>query len=153
MEYVWDYPRPPRLAAEPRRLSVKAGGRLIAETMSGYRVLETSAPPTYYFPPDDVDLRVLTKNPAQSYCEFKGDAGYWDITVGNEKIQAAAWSYAVPNPDYAAIRDYLAFYPGRFEACTVGKFNVRAQPGDFYGGWITPDLAGPFKGAVGTVNW
>lgn len=153
MEYVWDYPRPPRLASEPRRLSVQASGRLIAETMSGYRVLETSAPPTYYFPPDDVDLGVLAKNPAQSFCEFKGDASYWDITVADETRQAAAWSYAVPNPDYAALRDYLAFYPGRLDACTVGQYTVRAQPGDFYGGWITPDLAGPFKGAVGTVNW
>lgn len=153
MEYVWDYPRPPRLAPEPRCLTVQFGGRLIAETVSGFRVLETSAPPTYYFPPNDVDRSVLAENTGRSFCEFKGNARYWDIAVTDTTILAAAWSYADPNPDYAAIRDYLAFYPGRFDTCTVGPYTVRAQPGDFYGGWITPDLAGPFKGAVGTVNW
>lgn len=153
MEYVWDYPRPPRLEPEARRLAVQFGGQLIAETYSGFRVLETSAPPTYYFPPNDVDRSVLAENNAQSFCEFKGNANYWDITVAGETIRAAAWCYADPNPDYAPIRDYLAFYPGRVEACTVGSYTVRAQLGDFYGGWITPDLAGPFKGAVGTVNW
>ena len=152
-ESVWDYPRPPRLERTARHLRVIVAGRLVAETRQAWRVLETSHPPVYYLPPDDVDGALVRAAPGASFCEWKGVARYLDVVVGDDVRRQAAWSYAEPTPAFAAIRDHLAFYPARVDACTVDGEAVRAQPGGFYGGWITDDVVGPFKGAPGTGGW
>lgn len=153
-ESVWDYPRPPRLEPTPRSLRIESGGRVIAETNRAYRVLETSHPPVYYFPPEDIDRSLL--QPAAdkaSHCEFKGRAVYWNLVIGDQVSPAVAWSYPDPRPAFAEIRDYLAFYPSRVEACFVDGERVQSQEGDFYGGWITAAIVGPFKGGPGSWGW
>jgi uncharacterized protein (DUF427 family) len=117
------------------------------------RVLETSHPPTYYIPPQDVDMGCLSPSQRSSYCEFKGLAVYWNLTVGNQTARDVAWSYPQPSSGYEAIQNYLAFYPGRMDRCMVDEEVVQAQAGDFYGGWITSAIVGPFKGGAGTWGW
>lgn len=153
IESVWDYPRPPRLERCEHRVRVLFGGRTVVETTGAYRVLETSHPPTYYVPPSDVEFGFLVPAPSRSWCEWKGRARYWTLRVGNHESVDAAWSYPEPHGEFGAIRDYLAFYPARVDACYVGDERVRAQEGDFYGGWITRNIRGPFKGGAGTTGW
>jgi uncharacterized protein (DUF427 family) len=154
-ESVWDYPRPPRLESTPRRLRIVHAGTAVAETTRGQRILETSHPPVYYFPPEDVAMHLLRPSArGRSFCEFKGLATYWDLALpGQKPIAAAAWSYATPAKQYAALKDHLAFYASRVDECWVGDERVQPQPGDFYGGWITSHVTGPFKGAPGTMGW
>ena len=153
MESVWDYPRPPRLESVSSPLKVVFADRTVAETGRGLRVLETSQPPAYYFPPEDTDMTLLRPNPRKTLCEFKGWAVYWDIVVEERVSEAAAWSFPDPVSDYFPLEDYLAFYPRAVDVCMVGEEKVRAQPGDVYGGWITSNIRGPFKGAPGTEGW
>ena len=153
-ESVWDYPRPPRLEPVPERLRVVFGGRTVAETEAGFRVLETSHPPVYYFPPDSVARQFLLPAPGRSHCEYKGQASYWTLELpSGQRAERAAWSYPDPTPDFAALRDHFAFYASRVDSCWVGDERVKAQDGDFYGGWITARVAGPFKGGPGTFGW
>lgn len=152
-ESVWDYPRPPRLESVGDRLRVEFAGETIASTDQGFRVLETSHPPVYYIPPDDILWEFLVRAPGQSFCEFKGVASYWSIEVGGKISRKAAWSYAAPTSSFIAIGDCLAFYASRVDACWVGEERVLPQEGDFYGGWITPRVVGPFKGGAGTRGW
>jgi len=152
-ESVWDYPRPPRLEATSKRLRVIFAGVTVADTTRGLRVLETSHPPTYYIPPDDVEENLLVPSPRTSLCEWKGQARYWTVRVGEKEARDVAWSYPNPNPDFREIQDHLAFYPGPMDACFVDGEEVRAQAGGFYGGWVTRDLEGPFKGEPGTLGW
>ncbi len=151
-ESVWDYPRPPRLEPSSRTVRVLFHGQLVAESTSAYRVLETSHPPTWYIPAVDVKMEFLQATKKSSFCEWKGVATYWTVRVAGETAENAAWSYQSPNPRFKSIEGYLAFYPSRFE-CYVDQELVKAQPGDFYGGWITSELIGPFKGAPGSGNW
>lgn len=151
-ENVWDYPRPPACLPVPERLSVEDGGETVAETLAGYRVLETSHPPTYYFPPDAVHAR-LEPAGGGSVCEWKGPARYFDVVTAAGRRRRAAWCYPDPTPGFRAIAGYLAFYPSRFEACRVGAVAAGPQESDFYGGWVTPNLSGPFKGPPGTLGW
>ena len=152
-ESVWDYPRPPRLEATSRHLRVVFAGITIAETTEALRILETSHPPVYYFPLADIDQRRLRKGAGRSFCEFKGRAVYWDLRVGNRESVNSAWSYPRPARPYEALAGRIAFYPGRVDACYVDGELVAAQPGDYYGGWITSHVAGPFKGGGGTHSW
>jgi uncharacterized protein (DUF427 family) len=153
-ESVWDYPRPPRLEPTGRRIRVLFGGEVIADSTRCYRVLETSHPPVYYIPPEDVRTEFLAPSRRKtSFCEFKGSASYWSLDVGNRTDPDAAWSYESPTPPFAAIRGYLAFYAGRAVACYVDEEEVTPQPGGFYGGWITREIKGPFKGEPGTMGW
>ncbi|HBY63618.1 MAG TPA: hypothetical protein DEH78_27650 [Solibacterales bacterium] len=154
MECVWDYPRPPRLEPCARHLRVVFAGQAIAETTRGYRVLETSHPPVYYIPREDVRMEFAEVVPGKrSFCEFKGVAAYWTLRVGGQAAREAAWSYEQPSPAFGAIRGYLAFYAARVDECTVDGERVRAQEGGFYGGWITSDIQGPFKGGPGSSGW
>ena len=148
-ERVWDYPRPPALVPCERRVRIEIDGRTIVDSTSALRVLETSHPPTIYVPPADIAEGVLTPASGSSLCEWKGRASYLDV-CGRER---AAWTYRDPVPRYAALRDFACFYPSRMDACHLDDELVRAQDGDFYGGWITDDLVGPFKGAPGTLGW
>jgi len=147
---VWDYPRPPRLERDSRRVRVVAAGETIAETTAAWRVLETSHPPTFYLPREDVDLSRLRQTDARTWCEFKGAARYFDVIGGAAQ---AAWTYEEPTPRFVDIAGHVCFYPSRVEACFVGDERVRAQEGDFYGGWITAEIVGPFKGGPGTAGW
>jgi uncharacterized protein (DUF427 family) len=153
MENVWDYPRPPALVPCERRVRVELGGVLIADSRRALRVLETSHPPTIYIPPEDVRMECLLPVRRTSRCEFKGTARYFDLVAGERSEPEAAWAYPDPVARYAALRDHVALYPGRMDACRLDDELVASQPGDFYGGWITGDLTGPFKGAPGTLGW
>lgn len=152
-ESVWDYPRPPHLELSPKHIQIIFNKEVIADTHRAFRVLETSHPPVYYIPAEDVRMEFLTRTPRSSFCEFKGSATYWTIQVGERKAANAAWSYESPTKSFAAIRGYLAFYPSRMGACSVNGEQVQAQAGDFYGGWITSEIVGPFKGEAGTWGW
>lgn len=152
-ESVWDYPRPPRLEQTRREIRVVFNQEVIAQTRGAYRVLETSHPPVYYLPPDDIQMDYLVKSQRTSFCEWKGQAAYYQVVVGDRQAENAAWYYPRPAADFAAIRDYVAFYAFLMDACTVDGELVRPQPGRFYGGWITADVVGPFKGEPGTMSW
>ena len=152
-ESVWDYPRPPGVEPSTRRIRVVLGDVTVADTTRALRVLETSHPPVYYIPPEDVRREYLRPSRRQTYCEFKGQASYYDLVVGEREVRDAAWYYPEPDSRFAAIRDHLAFYPGRVDACFVDEEQVVAQAGDFYGGWVTAEIEGPFKGGPGTAGW
>jgi uncharacterized protein (DUF427 family) len=152
-ESVWDYPRPPRLEDTTKRIQVVFNGVTIADTTRATRVLETSHPPVYYIPPDDIRLEHLAPAAGTSDCEFKGTARYYTVTVGDRSVPDAAWYYPRPAGGYEAIREYVAYYPSKMDACYVDGERVQAQAGDFYGGWITGEIVGPFKGGPGTRGW
>ncbi len=153
-ESVWDYPRPPRLEPTSRRLRILHRGILLADTTHAFRILETSHPPVFYLPQADIAMDHLRPSSRRSsFCEFKGHATYWTVQVEDSLSPDAAWSYPSPTPPYAALRDHLAFYATRVDVCTVDGEPVQPQPGDFYGGWITSHVQGPFKGAPGTLGW
>jgi uncharacterized protein (DUF427 family) len=152
-ESVWDYPRPPRLEPVSKRLRIVFNGQTIADTQRGYRVLETSHPPVYYLPLEDIQAGVLIASNRGSFCEWKGAATYWTVQVGDQQAIDVAWSYENPTPAFAPIQGYVAVYAGRMQACYVDDEQVEPQPGGFYGGWITQDIVGPFKGSVGSWGW
>ena len=152
-ESVWDYPRPPRIEQSNQRIQVIFRDVTIAESVRSQRILETSHPPVYYIPPEDVDMSYIQPSNHQSYCEWKGIAQYYAIAVGEEKSINAAWYYPNPTDYFAVLKNYLAFYPSRADACYVDGERVTAQTGDFYGGWITKNIVGPFKGGMGTRGW
>ena len=152
-ESVWDYPRPPRLEPVPGRVRVEFEGVVLAESDRALRVCETASPPTYYIPPEDVRTEYLEASPRTTFCEWKGVTRYWTVRVGARVSAEAAWSYPEPDADFAPLRDHLAFHAGRVDACFVGDARVTPQPGEYYGGWITPGLLGPFKGEPGTEGW
>jgi uncharacterized protein (DUF427 family) len=151
-ESVWDYPRPPKLALDGRRVEVRLGKLIIADSIQTYRVLETASPPTFYIPPDDVRLQLLQPCPGSSICEWKGAAQYWALKRDGRSRQPAGWFYPSPNAPFKAIAGYFSFYPARVE-CYVDGERVQPQPGEFYGGWVTHEIAGPFKGLPGTEHW
>lgn len=152
-ESVWDYPRPPRLEPVAKRIRVVFNGVTIADTERAYRVLETSHPPTYYLPPADIVMSHLAPAAGGSLCEWKGRAAYSNVVVGDRRAERAAWAYPEPTPPFAAIRDHVAFYVAAMEACYVDGERATPQPGGFYGGWVTSDVVGPFKGEPGTSGW
>jgi uncharacterized protein (DUF427 family) len=152
-ESAWDYPRPPRLEPVSHQLQVVLGGETIAATTRAYRVLETSHPPNYYLPPDDVIEGVLERSDGRSFCEWKGRAHYFTVRGGGRNEIDAAWGYDAPSPAFEPITGYVAFYPARMDACYVDGELVMAQPGGFYGGWITSRVVGPFKGGPGSRGW
>lgn len=162
VESVWDYPRPPRLERTSSRVRIVHGAIVLADSTNALRVLETSHPPVFYVPPADIAMNLLQRSSSRdSFCEFKGLASYWNINLKPREdgqtatffLRDAAWSYSKPSPAYRELQDHLAFYASRVEECTVDGERVLAQPGDFYGGWITSRIKGPFKGAAGTLGW
>jgi uncharacterized protein (DUF427 family) len=153
-ESVWDYPRPPRVDPSDALVRVVHGGHVVAETRRAVRVLETSQPPGFYLPIDDIDAAVLAPSTNHSWCEWKGAASYVDLVVpGTPRVSDAGWRYLDPTPSFAAIAGHVAFYPQRVDACFVDEEQVQANEGDFYGGWITSKVVGPFKGGAGTWGW
>jgi len=153
-ESVWDYPRPPRVEPEARHVRVVLGGETVAESDRALRVLETASPPAIYIPRDDVRPGVLSEATGhQTFCEWKGTAGYHDVAAGGSTAENAAWFYAEPKEGYEQLEGHVAFNAGRVDACFLDDEQVTPQPGSFYGGWITSELDGPFKGAPGSEGW
>ena len=150
-ESVWDYPRPPALVQCNSRVDVAVGPSLLATTRRAFRLLETASPPTFYLPPDSVDRDRLVQAPTSSFCEWKGAATYWSLAQDPDAL-VIGWSYEVPTPPFTAITGYLSFFP-RLLLCHVDGERVRPQPGYFYGGWITRNIVGPFKGGPGSGHW
>ena len=152
-ESVWAYPRP--AIAEPcrARIAIEHQGVLIADTVASIRTLETSHPPSYYIPAGDLRPGVLRRAAGGSFCEWKGQAIYWDVVVGDVVLPRVGWSYPDPTPPFAILRDHVAFYAAPFDRCSVDGETVTPQPGGFYGGWITSAVAGPFKGGPGSQGW
>ena len=150
---VWDFPRPAVAERCAAHCQIEHNGRIIADTRSSVRTFETSHPPSYYFPPDAVAPGVLRRAGGGSYCEWKGSALYWDVIIGDRVLPRVGWSYTDPTPPFAILRDHIAVYAAPFDRCAVDGETVIPQPGNFYGGWITPDLAGPFKGVPGSMGW
>ncbi len=152
-ESVWDYPRPPRIEPSGKRVRVVLGGTVIADTARAHRVLETSHPPVYYVPLDDVAPGSLEPSRGRTtFCEWKGVASYFDGIGGDgRRVERAAWTYHDPSPGFEAIRDAVAFYPGLMDECTLDGERIEAQEGGFYGGWITSEIVGPFKGGRSVV--
>ena len=151
-ENVWDYPRPPRLEPVAETIRIVFAGRTIVETDRAMRVLETSHPPVYYLPREAFSCS-LRPSARRSFCEWKGVASYWSLEEAGRLAQDCAWSYPHPSERFLALRDFLAVYPAAMDACTVDGETVTPQPGGLYGGWITKNLVGPFKGAPGTMGW
>jgi uncharacterized protein (DUF427 family) len=152
-ESVWDYPRPPKVEPSSRRVRVVFNGVTIADSTRAIRVLETSHPPTYYIPLQDIQMSYFSITNRHTFCEFKGSASYWTLMVNGQRAENVAWSYENPAQGYEAIKGHLAFYASRVESCWVDDEQVQAQEGDFYGGWITSEIVGPFKGGPGTWGW
>jgi uncharacterized protein (DUF427 family) len=152
-ERVADYPRPPRLEPSARLVRIRLGGEWVAETRDAWRVLETFHPPSWYLPPEAFRPGVLRQAAGSSFCEWKGVARYWDLTWNGRTASRAGWSYPDPTPGFADIADHVAVYAGLMDECRVDDEVVQPQPGGFYGGWITSDVAGPFKGGPGTLGW
>ena len=151
-ESVWDYPRPLRLEPSSRHIRVELDGVIVADCKRALRVLETSHPPTYYVNPDDVDWDLIELASGGSFCEWKGQATYCSVQTATARVERGAWFYESPSARFADLANYLAFYPALF-SCFVDAEPVTPQPGQFYGGWVTSDLAGPFKGSPGTMHW
>ena len=152
-ESVWDYPRPPRVEPSTREVVVVLGGAQVCRTSRALRVLETSHPPVWYLPVADWVPGALVPAGGSSYCEWKGVATYLDVVGGDRRAERAAWTYPDPVPEFRALRGTVAVYPGAMDACTVDGERVRPQAGGFYGGWVTGDVVGPFKGEPGTRGW
>ncbi len=152
-ESVWDYPRPPRLEPTTKHIRVVLNGVTVAETRRAWRVLETSHPPVYYIPPQDIRADCLKPGAGRSFCEWKGEAGYYTLEVDGRRAENVGWNYPNPTPAFAPIRDHVAFYAAPLDGCFVDGERVTPQPGGFYGGWITADVVGPFKGEAGTMGW
>lgn len=152
-ESVWDYPRPARLEDTDKNLRVIFNNIILAQTQRAKRVLETSHPPTYYFPSEDIKLEYLTKTPRKTWCEWKGWCQYYDVCVDGKNAQYGAWIYFDPTPDFIPIKDYFGFYARLMDACYVDDQIVTPQPGEYYSGWITKEIVGPFKGEPGTMGW
>jgi uncharacterized protein (DUF427 family) len=151
-ESVWDYPRPPAIDPIASEVVVRAGTVVIARSTACVRVLETASPPTIYIPPADVVMADLVPASGESFCEWKGAARYWSVVIPGERLERVAWSYPDPLGEFRQLRDYVSFYPARLD-CRIDGVRATPQAGGFYGGWITPDIVGPFKGDPGTAGW
>lgn len=152
-ESVWRYPRPPRAEPKMGRIRIVHGNIVLADTSSSIRTLETSHPPTYYIPQTDIAMSLLTATDRTSFCEWKGHAVYWSVVIAGSVFRNIGWSYPDPTQAFASLRDHIAFYAAPFDQCLVDDVQVVPQPGGFYGGWITLDVAGPFKGVQGSIFW
>ncbi len=151
-ESVWDYPRPPICVNDDREVCVQFGELVVAQSTNTIRVLETASPPTFYIPPSDVNFELLVQAAGSSFCEWKGAATYWSLNAGGQRLKHVGWSYQAPCQRFAAINGFLSFYPAKLR-CRVAGETVRPQPGGFYGGWVTDEIIGPYKGEPGTGGW
>lgn len=147
VESVWDYPLPPKVEEFPQPIKIVFNGEIIADSLNSKRVLEKGHPPVYYLPMQDINSKLLKPSSKRTWCEWKGQAEYYDVIVGNQISINAAWYYPNPTPEFVELAGYVAFYANKVEGCFVGDERVEAQAGGFYGGWITSNIQGPFKGS------
>ena len=152
-ESVWDYPRPPKIEDFNKHIRIIFNGIVIADTNKAKRVLETSHPPVYYLPPEDVKMELLEHADTLSFCECKGTPNYYHLNVSGKHVRYACWYYPAPVPKFAALKNYMAFYAQKMDDCYIDDELVTPQPGKFYGGWITKNIVGPFKGEEGSDGW
>jgi len=153
-ESVWDYPRPPKIELFSGHVRIINDHQVLADSNKAYRILETSHPPTYYIPFEDINMEYLSQNSYSTFCEFKGRAGYFDlISKNSSRIQNVGWFYPSPNSKYSNLKNHVCFYASKLDECWVNDEKVLPQKGDFYGGWITSNIKGPFKGGPGTFGW
>lgn len=152
-ESVWDYPRPPQLEAFNKTIEMYALGEKIAQTNQAFRVLETSHPPVYYIPPADIETAFLIPSDSATFCEWKGRGSYYHLKIRGKVITDAAWYYTNPENKFQPIKNYPAFYAHKMDKCLINGEVVVPQPGNFYGGWVTKDIVGPFKGIDGSWGW
>ena len=152
-ESVWNFPRPAICEHTNAHVVIEHAGMVIADSRRTVRTLETSHPPSYYIPPEDIAPDILRRAAGSSFCEWKGAAAYWDVVIGDSVLPRVGWSYPTPSPTFAMLRDHVAFYAAPFDRCSVDGETVTPQPGEFYGGWITSRFAGPFKGVPGSRGW
>jgi uncharacterized protein (DUF427 family) len=152
-ESVWSYPRPAVAERTSAHIVIEHAGTILVDTSSAVRTLETSHPPSYYIPRGDILEGALRRANGSSFCEWKGVAAYWDVTVGGATLASVGWSYPSPSASFAILADHVAFYAAPFDRCTVDGETVTPQPGGFYGGWITSGVSGPFKGIPGSRFW
>ena len=150
---VWDFPRPAIAQPSDAHVMIEHRGLVIADSRASIRTLETSHPPSYYFPPDAIAPGALRRTSGSSFCEWKGHAHYWDVVAGGVTLAKVGWSYPEPSRAFAMLRDHVAFYAGPFDRCSINGETVVPQPGGFYGGWITSAVSGPFKGVPGSMGW
>jgi uncharacterized protein (DUF427 family) len=150
---VWSFPRPAIAEPSPAHIVIEHRGVILADTRASIRTIETSHPPSYYIPPTDIAPGVMHRAEGGSFCEWKGWATYWDVVIGDLVLPRVGWSYANPGPGFISLRDHIAFYAAPLDRCSVNGETVTPQPGDYYGGWITSALAGPFKGVPGSRGW
>lgn len=146
---VWDYPRPPKIEDCSKHIKVISCGITIADTIHSKRVLETGSPPVYYIPPEDVKKEYLSPADNKTFCEWKGEASYYHLNIGGKQVRYACWYYPNPTPEFEQIKNYIAFYAQKMDECYIDDELVTPQPGKFYGGWITKEIVGPFKGEEG----
>ncbi|MTI22549.1 DUF427 domain-containing protein [Fulvivirga sp. RKSG066] len=152
-ESVWDYPRPPKLEKFNKHIEIFFNGQRIVSTNKAYRVLETSHPPVYYMPMLDIEQQYLVASDRTTYCEWKGEGSYYHVSVKDKMAEDAAWYYNNPTPRFKEIKGYVAFYAHKMDKCLIDGEVVEPQPGNFYGGWVTKDIVGPFKGIEGSYGW
>jgi uncharacterized protein (DUF427 family) len=154
-ESVWDFPRPPRLEFVSWHIRVVHAGQTIVDAPSAVRILETSQPPAYYVSTDHIDMAHLRPSKRSTVCEWKGVATYADLvdTAGTVLVTDVAWMYPDPVPSYSELAGHWAFYAQRVAECWVDDERVEPNEGSFYGGWITCNVTGPFKGGPGTLHW
>ncbi|MCQ8184125.1 DUF427 domain-containing protein [Parvularcula maris] len=156
-ESVWDYPRPPEVREAEAPLKVVFGGEVVAETSRGLKVVETAGAPVYHFPPEDVRKELLTPSPGSTFCEWKGEAAYFDLTVNGQTAKRAVYCYPDPLDDlgqgFSRIAGWYVFYAGAMDEVWVGEERATPQPGGYYAGWVTSRITGPIKGAPGSEGW
>jgi len=149
IESVWDYPLPPAIENCTKHIKVICTGTIIADTTRSKRVLEKGNPPVYYIPPEHVKKQFLSPAVNKTMCEWKGEACYFHLNIGNKQVRYACWYYPEPVDKFKELKNYIAFYPQKMDECFVDKELVTPQPGKYYGGWITKNIIGPFKGEEG----
>ncbi|NES20567.1 MAG: DUF427 domain-containing protein [Symploca sp. SIO3E6] len=152
-ESVWDYPRPAKWEDINKQIKVIFNDVVLAQTQRAKRVLETSHPPSYYIPAEDIKLEYLTETSRKTFCEWKGWCLHYKVSVGQKQVNYGAWRYFKPSPNFVSIQEYYSFYPRLMDACYVDDELVIPQAGNIYAGWITSDIVGPFKGEPGTMGW
>ena len=152
-ESVWDYPRPPRIEPVTQHIVIVFNGVTLADTTRAYRILETSHPPTYYLPTADIQMQYIRPAQGNSFCEWKGQAVYYTVEVNGRRAEKVAWGYPTPTAPYRDLKDHLGFYAAPFDSVTIAGEQVTPQPGNFYAGWITSNIVGPFKGIPGSWGW
>lgn len=143
---ILDYPLPPVPENFYKNVRIIFNGIEIANSKKAIRVLEKGHPPVYYISNDNVKMEYLVPAENHSTCPWKGEASYYHVKIGDKEARYACWYYPEPVPEFISIKNYIAFYPRKMDACYINDELVTPEPGKFYGGWITKDITVPSLG-------